>query len=148
MPMGFAPRLGTIASRLTRNIVSRTTLREVPKPHVLPPIISDRKPLQISTPQEFLTVIGRSCHEKLEPESWDTFWKTTRNDLKKAGLGVKERRYYSCLVGRFSGILTLGDNRYILWCMEKYRSGNDPREFGYEQKPAKVIRGYDIPYLS
>jgi len=104
--------------------------------------------LQINTPQEFLTVIGRSCHEKLEPESWDTFWKTTRNDLKKAGLGVKERRYDSCLVGRFSGILTLGDNRYILWCMEKYRSGNDPREFAYEQKPAKVIRGYDIPYLS
>jgi len=28
--------------------------------------------------------------------------------------------------------------------MEKYRSGNDPREFAYEQKPEKVIRGYDI----
>jgi len=108
MLVGFAPRLGTIAPRLTRNLVSRTTLREVPKPHVLPPVISDRKPLQINTPQEFLTAIGRSCHEKLEPESWDVFWKSTRNDLKKSGLGVKERRYYSCLVDRFSGVLTFG----------------------------------------
>ena len=108
MLLSFAPCLGTIAPRLIRNIVSRAALREAPKPRVLPSVVSDRKPLQIKTPHEFLTVIGRSCHEKIEPESWDVFWKTTRFDLKKAGLGVKERRYYSCLVGRFSGILTFG----------------------------------------
>jgi len=108
MLLGFAPRFGTIAPRLTRNLVSKISLHEVPKPRVFPPVASDRKSLQINTPHEFLTVIGRSCHEKIEPESWNIFWKTTRYDLKKAGLGVKERRYYSRLVVRFSGVLTFG----------------------------------------
>lgn len=108
MPLGFGPCLDAMAPRLTRTLVNRAALREVPKPRVFPPVATNPA-WQISTPREFLTVIGRSCQEKIEPESWDAFWRTTRHDMKKAGLGAKERRYCSHLASlAISGALTSG----------------------------------------
>ncbi|KAF9454804.1 hypothetical protein P691DRAFT_804164 [Macrolepiota fuliginosa MF-IS2] len=123
----FGPRLSTSVPRLTRTIVNRTALRPAPPPRAFPPPPDkpNALPLNISTPQEFLKSIGRSSEGKVEPESWEAFWKTSGHDMRKAGLAVRDRRY-------------------ILWCMEKYRLGLDPREFAHEPKPKKTVRGYVV----
>ncbi|KAF7365041.1 Protein FYV4, mitochondrial [Mycena venus] len=77
----------------------------------------------ISTPDAFLKAIGRSSDTKLSVESWEDLWNQDGTKLKSAGVGVRDRRY-------------------ILWCMEKYRSGLSPEEFAYEPKPKKTIRGW------
>ncbi|KAF8172005.1 hypothetical protein K438DRAFT_187182 [Mycena galopus ATCC 62051] len=89
-----------------------TRVRPVPAPRA-----------SITTPDAFLKAIGRSCDTKVSVESWDDFWQQDGNKLKTAGVGVRDRRY-------------------ILWCMEKYRSGLSPEEFAYDPKPKKVIRGW------
>lgn len=35
-----------------------------------------------------------------------------------------------------------GCDRYILWAMNKYRLGQDPKKFAHEAKPKKTIRGW------
>lgn len=36
-------------------------------------------------------------------------------------------------------------NRYILWCMGKFRQGLNPAQFAHPPKPKKKIRGYVAP---
>lgn len=142
---GFAPRLCPSTPRLTRSIVNKTALRPVPSPRVFPqpPDRPNASPLKISTPQDFLKAIGRSSEEKLEPESWEAFWKTSGQDMRKAGLAVKDRRHVLFALSRVSFRQVMDDSfcRYILWCMEKYRLGLDPRKFAHEPKPKKTVRG-------
>jgi hypothetical protein len=93
----------------------------------------------ISTPGAFLKAIGRSCDTKLSIESWDDFWKQDGTNLKSAGVGVRDRRsvfYHHNKYLRFEPL-----PRYILWCMEKYRSGLSVKEFAHEPRPKKTIRG-------
>ncbi|PIL22517.1 hypothetical protein GSI_15206 [Ganoderma sinense ZZ0214-1] len=83
-----------------------------------------RSRVGIRTPEAFLKAIGRSCETKLTGvQSWSQLWQTDGFQLKKAGLGVRDRRY-------------------ILWSMEMFRQGEDPAEFAHRAKPAKKIRGY------
>ncbi|KAJ6525300.1 hypothetical protein DFH09DRAFT_1188832 [Mycena vulgaris] len=77
----------------------------------------------ITTPDAFLKAIGRSADAKLSIESWEEFWKQSGPNLKSAGVGVRDRRY-------------------ILWCMEKYRTGLPVEEFAHDPKPKKTIRGW------
>lgn len=93
--LGFGPRLSASLPSLTRTIVNKAALRPVPPPRVFPPPPENphASPLKISTPQEFLKAVGRSSEEKMEPESWEAFWKTSGQDMRKAGLAVRDRRY-------------------------------------------------------
>ncbi|KAG6890650.1 hypothetical protein C0995_006626 [Termitomyces sp. Mi166 len=77
----------------------------------------------ITTPTDFLKAIGRSSETKLEVEQWEALWKLSGHDLKQKGLTVRDRRY-------------------ILWCMEKYRSGLSIESFAYEPRPKKTVRGW------
>jgi len=43
--------------------------------------------------------------------------------MRQAGVGVKDRRY-------------------ILWCLNKFRLGEDPSEFAHAERPKKKIRGW------
>ena len=72
----------------------------------------------------FLSSLGRSAETKVKVDDWESFWKMDRHTFRKAGLPVRDRRY-------------------ILWCMEKYRQGLDPKEFAHEAPPKKKIRGYE-----
>ncbi|KAJ3566111.1 hypothetical protein NP233_g7201 [Leucocoprinus birnbaumii] len=121
---GSGFRITLAVPKLMRSYVNKTALRPIPKPRVFPAIPDNPKstPLHVLSVRQFLTAIGRSSRQKLKPESWEAFWKTSGHEMKKAGLAVKDRRY-------------------ILWCMEKYRLGADPREFAHEAKPKKTIRG-------
>ncbi|RPD62381.1 hypothetical protein L226DRAFT_611040 [Lentinus tigrinus ALCF2SS1-7] len=111
MSIRLAARLQPLVPSLTRSVVHRAAQRPVPPPRG-----------KITTPEDFLKAIGRSSESKLSPESWEQLWHTDGYQLKKAGLGVQDRRY-------------------ILWSMEKFRQGEDPAEFAYEAKPEKKIRG-------
>ncbi|KAH9936335.1 trafficking protein Mon1-domain-containing protein [Fomitopsis serialis] len=77
----------------------------------------------IASPQDFLKAIGRSADTKVTAESWEDLWKFDRIRLKEAGLETKDRRY-------------------VLWCMGKYRLGEDPSDFSHPPKPRKKIRGH------
>ncbi|KAJ7147117.1 hypothetical protein C8R43DRAFT_890251 [Mycena crocata] len=122
-------RLWSLVPRVSRSLATRA--RASPEPrgtHLLPaashlPLILSAEP--ISTPEEFLKAIGRSADTKLSIENsdWDEFWGKNGRDLKAAGLGVRDRRY-------------------ILWCMEKYRSGLPINAFAHEPKPKKTVRGW------
>ena len=81
--------------------------------------------LASETPLTFLTSLGRDLSTKIkEPytENWKTLWTINGRALKEAGLGVRDRRY-------------------ALWCMEKYRQGEDPARFAHPPAPKKKIRG-------
>ncbi|TFK89577.1 hypothetical protein K466DRAFT_644910 [Polyporus arcularius HHB13444] len=111
MSLRLAARLQSSLPSLTRAVANKAAQRPVPPPRG-----------NITSPQDFLKAIGRSAENKLSPESWEQLWHTDGFQLKKAGLGVSERRY-------------------ILWSMEKFRQGLDPVEFAHEAKPEKKIRG-------
>ncbi|KAI0720456.1 IGR protein motif-domain-containing protein [Cerioporus squamosus] len=111
MSISLVARLRPFLPSLTRSVVNKAAQRPVPPPRG-----------NITTPEDFLKAIGRSSENKLSPESWEQLWHTDGSQLKKAGLGVSERRY-------------------ILWSMEKFRQGLDPAEFAHEAKPVKRIRG-------
>ncbi|KAG6906622.1 hypothetical protein DXG01_012940, partial [Tephrocybe rancida] len=81
----------------------------------------------ITTPSEFLKAIGRSFDTKLEVEHWDAMWRLSGHELKKKGLG--------------DDISHLHRDRYVLWCMEKYRNGLPIESFAHEPRPKKTIRG-------
>ncbi|KAI0754992.1 hypothetical protein C8Q80DRAFT_402785 [Daedaleopsis nitida] len=107
----LAARLQTFFPSLTRSAVNRALQRPPPPPRG-----------NISTPEQFLKAIGRSSDTKLSPESWEELWQTNGYALKKAGLGVRDRRY-------------------IMWSMEKFRQGENPVDFAYAPTPAKKVRG-------
>ncbi|KAJ7095740.1 hypothetical protein B0H15DRAFT_774611 [Mycena belliarum] len=121
-------RLCALVPRISRSLA--TTARPIPDPrgtHLLLTTVSDVPLTQaagsIDTPGAFLKAIGRSADAKLSIENWGEFWQQTSPTLKSAGVGVRERRY-------------------ILWCMEKYRSGIPVEEFVHDQRPKKTVRGW------
>ncbi|KAL5482530.1 hypothetical protein ACEPAI_9124 [Sanghuangporus weigelae] len=75
------------------------------------------------TTESFLTAIGRDAASKVKVASWEEFWSLDGHALKEAGLAVRDRRY-------------------ILWCMEKFRQGYEPKEFAHPPTPKKKIRGH------
>ncbi|KJA23168.1 hypothetical protein HYPSUDRAFT_39941 [Hypholoma sublateritium FD-334 SS-4] len=77
----------------------------------------------IKQPADFLKRIGRGAETKLSAETWDALWRMDGNAMKKAGVGVRDRRY-------------------IQWCMEKFRLGFPIEEFAHEPSPKKTIRGW------
>ncbi|EGN98365.1 hypothetical protein SERLA73DRAFT_138756 [Serpula lacrymans var. lacrymans S7.3] len=103
--------LARLSPAFARSFQNRAALRLVPPTNGT-----------ITTPQEFLKAIGRSCETKLSVDNWDALWKTSGLDLRKSGVSVRDRRY-------------------IMWCMEKYRQNQPLEEFAHEPKPRKKIRG-------
>ncbi|KAJ7677488.1 IGR protein motif-domain-containing protein [Mycena rosella] len=123
-------RLCSLAPRTCRSLATATKSRPVPSRrgiHNLLPTASQipliRAAESITTPEAFLKAIGRSADTKVSVESWDEFWQQSSANLKSAGVGVRDRRY-------------------ILWCMEKYRSGLSVEEFAHEPRPKKTVRGW------
>jgi hypothetical protein len=51
----------------------------------------------IKSPGDFLKAIGRESEVKLQVQEWDKLWQTDGVTMKKAGLGVRDRRYASKL---------------------------------------------------
>ncbi|KAG5648436.1 hypothetical protein DXG03_005010 [Asterophora parasitica] len=130
--LGSSSRLCAAIPSLTRSVVNRAATWPVPPPRgindlfpLAPPALinTPRNAETISTPSEFLKAIGRSSETKVTVEKWDELWKLSGHDLKKSGLAVRDRRY-------------------ILWCMEKYRSGLPISSFAHEPKPKKTVRGW------
>jgi len=109
---GFTGLLDRLIPSSARSLQTKATTRPIPPP-------TD----QISTPKDFLSAIGRSSEKKLSFDTWEALWKVDRYDMKKAGVSVQDRRY-------------------ILWCMEKFRTGLAVKLFAYEPKPKKMIRGW------
>ncbi|TEB39715.1 hypothetical protein FA13DRAFT_19410 [Coprinellus micaceus] len=97
---------------LTRSVSTAAVSRPVPRP----------RGAIIST-DTFLKAIGRESETKVTPNSWTEFWKYDGQALRKAGLAVRDRRY-------------------ILWCMEKFRQGLNPKEFAHDPRPKKIVRGW------
>jgi hypothetical protein len=62
----------------------------------------------------------------VESLEWEEVFRLNNQKLDKLGLGFKDRRY-------------------LLWCLEKYRQGEDPRSFAKEETPKKTIRGWGPP---
>jgi hypothetical protein len=95
---------------------------------------------RIQTVSDFLTAIGRSSETKLQAEDWSALWSMGIKELKEAGLDTKDRRY--AIDYTITGEITAGNEySYILWCLNKYRAGEDPQQFAHPEKPKKKIRG-------
>ncbi|KAF8313996.1 hypothetical protein DL93DRAFT_1100553 [Clavulina sp. PMI_390] len=77
----------------------------------------------LASAQDFLTAIGRDVEKRVSVEKWEDLFVMRRNDFKKLGVGVQDRRY-------------------IMWAMNKYRFGAEPSEFAHPVKPKKKIRGH------
>ncbi|VDC00773.1 unnamed protein product [Peniophora sp. CBMAI 1063] len=77
----------------------------------------------LDTPQAFLQSIGRKMDTKVSPESWDELFKLESEKLKADGVDVRDRRY-------------------LLWSLEKFRAGEDPKSFAHEARGKKKIRGH------
>ncbi|KAF8551679.1 hypothetical protein OG21DRAFT_1478026 [Imleria badia] len=111
MSFSLQTSIRRVTQTFVRSIQNKAALRPVPLPQG-----------DITTPQAFLSAIGRSADTKVTIDSWDAFWHTSGYDLKKAGVAVKDRRY-------------------VLWCMEKYRQKIPLEDFAHEPRPRKKIRG-------
>jgi len=77
----------------------------------------------ISKPSDLLKSFGRSSETKLQVEDWKRLQNMTGLDMKKIGVGIRDRRY-------------------ILWALEKIRQGEKPEDFAHEPKPKKKVRGW------
>ena len=85
----------------------------------------------INTPKAFLEAISKTRHNLAESstcvnavgEDWDAMFRLTSEKLKGEGVSVQERKY-------------------LLWALEKYRQGGDPRAFAYDVKKKKKVRGW------
>ncbi|TFY67862.1 hypothetical protein EVJ58_g1368 [Rhodofomes roseus] len=102
----------SLVPRCCRTVVNKAALRPVPQTRG-----------RIASPQDFLKAIGRSADTKVTVESWEDLWSLNRLRMKEAGVEIKDRRY-------------------IMWCMGKYRLGEDPAEFAHPPRPQKKIRGH------
>ncbi|KDQ33776.1 hypothetical protein PLEOSDRAFT_1032744 [Pleurotus ostreatus PC15] len=136
----FGRNLGSV-----RTFVNHAAERRVPPTrggtgtHLLPRTSAHfigTESLGIKTPEDFLKAIGRSAETKLTVERWEDLWRLSGQDMKKAKLDVRDRRY------RDTKLSHMGSFRYILWCMEKYRLGLPISRFAHEAKPKKTIRGW------
>ncbi|KAG2010040.1 vacuolar fusion protein MON1 [Coprinopsis cinerea AmutBmut pab1-1] len=121
----FSSFLSGASARICRSTLSctrsfATTVTSAGTERVVPP---PRGPGKIRTPEAFLKAIGREADTKLSADGWQQFWMLSGQDMRKAGLAVRDRRY-------------------ILWCMEKYRQGVPIEEFAHEATPKKTIRGW------
>ncbi|KAF7440983.1 Vacuolar fusion protein mon1 [Pleurotus ostreatus] len=114
-------RWATNFSTFGRNLGSVRTFVNHAAERRVPPTRGES--LGIKTPEDFLKAIGRSAETKLTVERWEDLWRLSGQDMKKAKLDVRDRRY-------------------ILWCMEKYRLGLPISRFAHEAKPKKTIRGW------
>ncbi|KAF9568813.1 hypothetical protein CPC08DRAFT_679238 [Agrocybe pediades] len=130
---GLLPRLSCLSSSpisiITRTFVNRHVYQ--PTPPVHDPALFQHgvgrfsRPVQpIRTTEEFLKAIGRSSETKVDKDMpWEEFWKMDGHAMRKAGVAV-------------------GDRRYILRCMEKFRLGFPIEDIAYEASPKKTIRGW------
>jgi len=110
----FEAGLRTVAQRLCRTYSTQVAVQArsaIPAPTT-----------RISTPEAFLTAIGRSAETKVKAESWEEFWKMDRVEMRGQGLAVKDRRY-------------------ILWAMQQFRLGKEPTQVSYPPTPKKKVRG-------
>lgn len=82
-----------------RTIVNRAALKPIPLPrgNCAYPVVTNHDSClfqagDITTPEQFLTAIGRSTQTKVTAESWNDLWKLDGHALKQAGVGVRDRR--------------------------------------------------------
>lgn len=76
-----------------------------------------------------LKAFGREVDTKLpdvESMTWEELFRLNNQKLDKMGMGVQDRRY-------------------LLWCLEKFRQGGDPKEYASEERPKKTERGWGPP---
>lgn len=96
----------TAIPQFTRSIVNRAALRPVPAPRGnIPGTCGSVASMNsyayttvtgdIATASDFLKAIGRSAETKVTVESWDELWKLNGPTLRKAGLGIRDRRCVS-----------------------------------------------------
>ncbi|KIM21500.1 hypothetical protein M408DRAFT_29522 [Serendipita vermifera MAFF 305830] len=81
------------------------------------------------TTKTLLTEFGRGCDTKLpdvENMSWEELFRMNNQKLQKVGMEPTERRY-------------------LLWCLEKFRQGEDPKVYAREPPPKKKHRGWGPP---
>ncbi|EGG01958.1 uncharacterized protein MELLADRAFT_110614 [Melampsora larici-populina 98AG31] len=79
----------------------------------------------IETVEKFLSSLKRPnlLDLKSKFDSWNQFFESNGTLLKSKSINPKERRY-------------------LLWAMELFRHGKDPKEFAVKLKKKKVIRGW------
>lgn len=91
----------------------------------------------ISTPKDFLQAISKTRRNLADNsacvsavgEDWNAMFGLTSTALKNAGVSVSDRKYV---------VLT---QRYLLRAFVAYRQGREPREFAYDVKKKKIVRG-------
>lgn len=125
------PRLlGVTAPRVvqpTLRFASTAVLRPIPAPRGKSASYAD----SINTPKAFLEAISKTRRNLAENstcvnavgEDWDAMFRLTSEKLKGEGVSVQDRKY-------------------LLWALEKYRQGGNPREFAYDIKKKKKVRGW------
>ncbi|KAG0145716.1 hypothetical protein CROQUDRAFT_45497 [Cronartium quercuum f. sp. fusiforme G11] len=90
-----------------------------PPPQRIPPFHHE-----IKSVEDFLDSLKRPTLKELTNKfsSWDEFFNSNGKSMKSKSINVKERRY-------------------LLWAMELFRHGLDPKEFAVKLKKKKTIRG-------
>ncbi|SHO76056.1 Similar to S.cerevisiae protein FYV4 (Protein of unknown function) [Malassezia sympodialis ATCC 42132] len=86
---------------------------------------------KIDSPKAFLQAISKPRRDLASNstcvsavgEDWDMMFRLTSEKLKGEGMAVKDRKY-------------------LLWSLEKFRQGEDPRDFAYDIKKPKKVRGW------
>lgn len=152
-------RLNHALASLARTYKSQASLRPVPAVRGMPDPRVDHNTSDISTagninsPAAFLKSIGRGAEDKLDVGDWRQFWRMGGSELRAANVDTKDRKFVNIspdvLLLLMIYLLLHGCYRYILWAMEKFRQGYDPKDFAYPPKPKKKIRGYDpFPYVA
>lgn len=77
------------------------------------------------TTRSVLETFGRDTVSKLpdvDTMEWEELFRLNNQKLVKLGMGVQERKY-------------------LLWCLEKFRQGEDPKNFAKEEPKKKTVRG-------
>ncbi|WFD37476.1 uncharacterized protein MJAP1_000420 [Malassezia japonica] len=85
----------------------------------------------VDTPKAFLEAISKTRRNLAENstcvsalgEDWEAMFRLTSEKLKGEGVSPQHRKY-------------------ILWSLEKFRQGEDPKEFAYDIKKKKKVRGW------
>ncbi|KAH9820271.1 hypothetical protein DFH28DRAFT_1052584 [Melampsora americana] len=97
-----------------KEFLNKPSPERIPKPHH-----------EIETVESFLNSLKRPNLIELKSkfQSWDEFFKSNRISLKSTSINPKERKY-------------------LLWSMERFRHGQDPKEFSIKLKKKKTIRGW------
>ena len=148
-----ASHLCSAIPRLSRSLASAAATRPIPPLGGSTTLPLALLHLQLTIPStsgsiashgDFLKAIGRASETKLSVESWDQLWRMTGPDMRKSGVAVRDRRFVVSLHNSFFHRVSepLDFARYILWCMEKFRTGIPIEEFAHEPVPKKTIRGY------